>query len=369
MTEPHSALSGLSLSRSLLSPGSSGATVTPPVDEGTAIQSISPLPFLVCSLYDRENVLLRFLPGAFRRQGDVLGQGATFSVEKHTLKDIGRGMIDDLVSGDLAYSRWPSVAIKRIRRNPTQPSKTFETVERELIALKTLRGVKHVAQIIGVGWENSPVYKDSRLWPVLVLEFAEHGSLAELQRKSDSLAYEVKRKLCLDVASGLFSLREAGLFHGDLKSENVLVYNDPLDKYTAKLTDFGFISIDYHLCPAMKLSRHDSRQAALAVPGATELWSAPEFRERGPFTSMIARDVYSWGLLVLRVMVNGLNPFDFHRHWRQKRDVASSENETSAPKTQSRQAWKARFGLHRSFAGESAERRSESVELARSDTQ
>jgi hypothetical protein len=160
-----------SLERSVLT--NSTAASRPKDAPSAEVQPISPLPFLVCPFYSPHEEFLRFLPGAFRRQGDVLGQGATFSVEKHILSDIGRGMIDDLVSGSRLSARWPVVAVKRLRSQARISWKTFEMIERELIALKVLRGAPHVVQLIGLGWEIAPVNGDSRLWPTLVLEYAQ----------------------------------------------------------------------------------------------------------------------------------------------------------------------------------------------------
>jgi serine/threonine protein kinase len=306
--------SSQSLPRSILT-DSSTVTVKGKDTQKTTLDRISPLPFLVCSLYAQNDDFLGFLPGAFRRQGDVVGQGATFSVEKHTLKEIGRGMVDDLVHGDDICAHRPVVAIKRLRNMHHIPWKTFETVERELIALKLLRGSPNIVQLVGLGWEIAPVDGDSRLWPVLVLEYAEGGSLAKLQDTADPLSYELKRKLCLDVAHGLLELHKSGLVHGDLKSENVLIFGSSQDQYVAKLSDFGYAGIDYHLRNDMGYDAQDHEDLHKFLPGATSLWSAPEYGKSGTKKALIDQDTYSWGLLVLRSMIDGRNPFPFHQAW------------------------------------------------------
>ena len=55
-----------------------------------------------------------------------------------------------------------------------------------------------------------------------------------------SLDYGLKHLLCLDIARGLSALHQAGLVHGDLKAENVLVCSSPSRRYLAKISDFGF---------------------------------------------------------------------------------------------------------------------------------
>jgi serine/threonine protein kinase len=306
--------SSQSLPRSVLT-DSSIDTVTGGEPSGAPYGPVSPLPFLVSSLYDQHEDLLRFLPGAFRRQGDVLGQGASFSVEKHTLKEIGRGMVENLVHGDDLCARWSAVAIKRLRNKHHIPWKTFETIERELIALKLMRGAPNSVQLVGLGWETAPVGDDLRLWPVLVLEYAECGSLAKLQDTVDPLSYEVKRKLCADVACGLLGLHNSGLLHGDVKSENILIFGKLDDQHLAKLSDFGYAGIDYHLQQDLGCDEKIQREQSQVLPGATELWSAPEYGKPGTRRALMDQDVYSWGLLVLRTMVDGRNPFLMHQNW------------------------------------------------------
>ena len=54
------------------------------------------------------------------------------------------------------------------------------------------------------------------------------------------LDFDLKHLLCLDIARGLSSLHQAGLVHGDVKAENVLVCSSPSRRYLAKISDFGF---------------------------------------------------------------------------------------------------------------------------------
>jgi serine/threonine protein kinase len=298
--------SSQSLSRSVLT---SEATVPGKEHPITPSAHVSPLPFLVCSLYGQPSDFLRFLPGAFRRQGTILGQGATFSVEKHTLKDIGRGIIDDLVHGDDHFTRWPVIAIKRLRSKHHIPWKSLEAIEREVIALKLLKGAENIVQLIGLGWEVAPVGGDSRLWPVLILEYAENGTLADLQSTSEPVSYELKRKLCVDVARGLLRLHRTGIAHGDLKSENILIFGAPGDKYVAKISDFGYAGLDYQ---EQDTASGKSSGHAFFIPGGTELWSAPEYGKPTSKIGFMKQDIYSWGLMVLRTMMDGRSPFLAH---------------------------------------------------------
>lgn len=64
------------------------------------------------------------------------------------------------------------------------------------------------------------------------------GSLAQFQSQA-KLSYTQKRDIMLGISLGLSALHVAGVIHGDLKSENVLLFRKGSD-YVAKLCDFGF---------------------------------------------------------------------------------------------------------------------------------
>ncbi|KAI9768500.1 MAG: hypothetical protein M1840_004910 [Geoglossum simile] len=165
----------------------------------------------------------------------------------------------------------------------------------------------NIVKLLGIGFEVEGPAQFEHVMPVIIPECAELGNLAEVletARKEDQLlSFEEKLSLCIDVAHGLDVLHSCDIVHGDVKCENVLVfkkdrrsedhgyYKTPL---TCKLTDFG-------------ISRHPS--GGLIICGSLP-WQAPEcFRcacfkvENAKFT-----DVYSFGMLLWRVMLNG-DPF------------------------------------------------------------
>ncbi|KIW21398.1 hypothetical protein PV08_01978 [Exophiala spinifera] len=303
-------MSSYSFQRSVLSSASNES----PEEVRKEASPLSPMPFLVSRLYAPHYECVHFSPGAFRRQGTVLGQGATFSVEKHAVEEIGIGMLQNMELREQYAAKWPVVAIKRLRCNSHIPTRSFETIEKELILLMALRGHEHVVQMIGIGWETAPISGDYRLWPVLVTEFAESGSLAHLQSQDSKLPYLTKRRLCLHVAAGVKSLHQLHLIHGDLKSENVLVFGSTPNQFVAKLADFGYVPMDYSLTNAASgLSSHGKSTAAARL--GTDQWNPPEPLDLGSKNHLEARDVYAWGLLVLRVMLDGRNPFGIPTTW------------------------------------------------------
>jgi serine/threonine protein kinase len=112
------------------------------------------------------------------------------------------------------------------------------------------------------------------------------------------LPFSLKKKLCREVGYGLWALHSAGIVHGDLKSENVLIRDaDDASGVIAKLADFGFAITDLALSDTSNL------------PAFTLPWNAPESHDQLPRDLLQYTDVYSYGLIVWRVILDGANPF------------------------------------------------------------
>jgi serine/threonine protein kinase len=104
----------------------------------------------------------------------------------------------------------------------------------------------------------------------------------------------------VDVGNGLHALHASGIVHGDLESKNVLICNsDSGAGVVAKLADFG--------CAIADLDPSDNIKLAAFTP----LWEAPESHRPLPRNSLKHTDIYSYGLLVWRVTLNGTNPFKY----------------------------------------------------------
>ena len=86
--------------------------------------------------------------------------------------------------------------------------------------------------------------------------------------------------------------------HGDLKSESVLIFDTgDGSKVVVKLADFG--------CAVMDLEPSDT----MALPAFSPPWDAPESHDRLSRDGLQRTDVYSYGLLVWRVALDGASPF------------------------------------------------------------
>jgi serine/threonine protein kinase len=134
----------------------------------------------------------------------------------------------------------------------------------------------------------------------LIMEYADRGTLQDLFSGEILLSLRTKVKLSLDVARGLKALHECGLIHGDLKMENVLVFTNAADtdesddRYTAKIGDFGASIVEVDT----------SSRISYSIP-----WNAPEYLEYLDGAGLKKTDVYSFGLLVWTVFIDGKNPF------------------------------------------------------------
>ena len=71
--------------------------------------------------------------------------------------------------------------------------------------------------------------------PVIVMEYLEGGSLADLLRARGTLAWPQARALALDLLRGVEAVHAAGIVHRDLKPSNILLTSEGV----AKVADFG----------------------------------------------------------------------------------------------------------------------------------
>ena len=110
----------------------------------------------------------------------------------------------------------------------TSPDKVYE-IDNERKALMRLSSSPHVIQLL----ENPPVI-DTKCNTSFAMEYAPHGDLFDYVRDKkfdETLARTYFRQLI----QGLKSCHEVGVFHRDIKLENLL-----LDwKFDLKLADFG----------------------------------------------------------------------------------------------------------------------------------
>ena len=154
----------------------------------------------------------------------------------------------------------------------------------------------NIIDFLGFAWGSNPFSAAQRL-PAIVVEFAEHGTLADLLRKNSNLEVSIKQVLCLDIVRGLTALHGAGLVHGDVKAENVLVCSGANRKFVAKIADFGFSIVE-------------ATETAEVWIGGTNPWRAPDTKNAIEVKLLRHTDTYSLGLLIWLICLDGRSPFD-----------------------------------------------------------
>ncbi|XP_038051135.1 testis-specific serine/threonine-protein kinase 6-like [Patiria miniata] len=125
-----------------------------------------------------------------------------------------------------------------------------------------------------------------------VMELAQRGDLLGYVQRHRVLSVPVARTIFSQILAAIEYLHQNGIYHRDLKCENILL--DPGHK--VKLTDFGFAREWYE---PNQLCRTYCGSAAYA---------SPEILQGLPYEPSTA-DVWSMGI-VLFVMVQGKMPFD-----------------------------------------------------------
>src|ERR1700722_19128544 len=93
---------------------------------------------------------------------------------------------------------------------------------------------RNIVDLLAAGWESG---LSEQVRPILVVPYASCGTLDVFSMDPDAtIAW--KHNIMLDVARGLEVLHGCGIVHGDLKSENVLLFWEG-ERPVAKLSDFG----------------------------------------------------------------------------------------------------------------------------------
>lgn len=245
----------------------------------------------------------------------LIAQGTSFAVHRLPVSDRCNGYRADSVAAKtpLAYMQ------------PDLDSSSFRTqlrdayFELQVLSHPPIRNHPNIVELLGISWEPGlhslsafvePRPSDlgslsgSLIWPLLILEYSQLGTIVDLFEKIsdgegelETLTIETKVNLCLDVARGLQVLHECNIFHSDIKAENVLVFRDP-PRLSAKIADFG-------CAMSLPLSGRKLR-------GFTPLWAAPEILNgeavAGEQGDIRKADIYSLGLLIWRILNDGLDP-------------------------------------------------------------
>jgi len=115
----------------------------------------------------------------------------------------------------------------------------WSLLSREVEKLAYLSADRYVVQLLDVGWEADP--------PYYVMEYIEHGSLADKLDAEGALPVDEAVSLFREIARGLSHAHNKGVFHCDLKPANVLLDQDA----SPRLADFGQSRLSHEQTPAL----------------------------------------------------------------------------------------------------------------------
>lgn len=195
------------------------------------------------------------------------------------------------------------VAVKHIRlsKSGSDMGPFYDGVMRELRVLThpPLRNHECVIEVLAYGWSTSP---ELGFHPYLVVEYAVHGTLFEyLQRITPPV--DECRELALDVAVGLQALHHSDIIHGDLKPDNVLIFDCAGPRpQVAKLADFGASIFEVDLNDGPVSYRGTPRYNAPEQEGrfGSEARKAAQTKE-----GFYKADIFSIGILIWETMKDG----------------------------------------------------------------
>ena len=209
--------------------------------------------------------------------GDLLGRG--------TFKVVYRGTYLDT-----------NVAIAEILSVKTSE---FSAVENEL---NIMQHIRHPNALLFIG----VAYTQDRFF--IVTELAPMGTMEHLLKEQGAnLSWKCKLWMANEIAHALSYLHERGVYHRDLKAENVLVFPGDNDGYLLKLGDFGLGFLNPQEDPEWLSSVGASLPATtLTDSHVGTVWiRAPEVDMEGVAYDPAAVDVFSLGMVFVDLLTNG----------------------------------------------------------------
>ncbi len=177
-----------------------------------------------------------------------------------------------------------AVALKEINQvfNVFAGVKRDDIIERFTQVIQQQAALVHpnVVQVIDI--ETQVEY------PFVVTQYAPNGNLRRLIEMEDRPTLSVALKYFMQILSGLKTAHEAGVVHGNLKPENVV-----LDAAgNAMLSDFGMSNI---------VEREGANSAAVYVGVGTVAYMSPE-QFQNPSAATVKSDIYSLGIMFYEML-------------------------------------------------------------------
>jgi serine/threonine protein kinase len=216
---------------------------------------------------------------------DPVAKGNFFSITLMEAKELVRNL---LVSPSNLSPLPPVIALKTplLKGDANSPSnrRVFTSMATELQILRDddIYNHQNIVTLLGVCWQADP---DQRILPVFVMEATEIGNLETfLSQRTLGLAEQIS--LCIDIATGVSTIHDKGIIHGDIKPGNVLIFESSPSSFVAKICDFGSSILEATAGPTCVLK------------GGTKVWQAPEIHDASGPEPLRRADIYSLGLVL-----------------------------------------------------------------------
>ncbi|EJP60700.1 serine/threonine protein kinase Japonica Group [Beauveria bassiana ARSEF 2860] len=217
---------------------------------------------------------VEFLPIAWDASG-AIGAGGTSMIHQ------------TLVNLDTSF------AFKTYRKRDKTEEQIFRTLIAEITILSQpfIQEHANIVQLQGICWDISP--DNDKPWPVLVFEKSHLGDLYHFAtNEGRNMTFEERLTLCADIGRAVIDVHSNHIVHGNLKPENVLVFQDNARRYSARVIDFGYST------------KYADEDQPLILP-ISEPWNAPENNGRvhqwTPRRAVKA-DLFCFGVLCVWLM-------------------------------------------------------------------
>lgn len=195
--------------------------------------------------------------------------------QKYDIKEkIGKG------AGGKVYLAFDQQTHERVAIKKIDLSKV-KRKDMLVMEIKVMKELKH---------KNIITYVDAyfvkhTLW--VAMDYAAGGPLKDVVRETCMDERQIA-SVCREVLEGLQYLHKNGLFHRDIKSDNIVLGMDG----SVKIIDFGFCKL------------HDDKKHETFI--GTPYWMAPEIIEQGKYGKEV--DIWSLGIMAIE-MKDGNPPY------------------------------------------------------------
>ncbi|KAL8658443.1 MAG: hypothetical protein Q9202_007560 [Teloschistes flavicans] len=260
------------------------------IQTAAAPQKLSQYCDFITFLGIAQNLSIDFLPITWQQALGNVGKGATAKI------------CEALLDGNTSFA-FKRRLFKELFNSEELTGEILPSVVAEISILLTpsIQHCPHIMNIVGICWDiysgdddtfsrEKPLdFSSAAVVPVLVFEKSRHGDLHSFMTDGvgKGLGYVERLQICIEIAKAISVMHSENVVHGDIKPQNVLVFQTSTEIYTVKVADFGYSTI------------YATDDDLIQIPRSLH-WTAPEWHHRGFSLEQAKKmDIYSLGLLVL----------------------------------------------------------------------